>query len=174
MKLTRAALALFADYPPRRLLLQTRSPMVERDIDLIVRLGSHVIVSLTLETDDETVRRRLTPTSPSVARRIATAKRLRQAGIFVQLAISPMLPNRAVRFAQLVAGCADRVIVDTYVDGDGSGGRRSRALGIPQLYKRLGYEGWFEQGAEHDLIAAMRSRLGQERVLFSRDGFNAL
>ncbi|GEM_PF-2373652 len=174
MKLTRAALALFADYPPRRLLLQTRSPMVERDIDLLVRLGSHVIVSLTLETDDETVRRRLTPTSPSVARRIATAKRLRQAGIFVQLAISPMLPNRAVRFAQLVAGCADRVIVDTYVDGDGSGGRRSRALGIPQLYKRLGYEGWFEQGAEHDLIAAMRSRLGQERVLFSRDGFNAL
>jgi DNA repair photolyase len=174
MQLTRAALALFAQHPPRRLLLQTRSPMVERDTDLLMRLGAHVIVSITLETDDEEVRRRLTPTSPSVARRVATAKHLRQAGIFVQLAISPMLPNRADRFAQLAASCADRVIVDTYIDGDGSGGKRSRALGIPQLYEGLGYHGWFEKGAEHDLIAAMKTRLGEERVLFSRDGFNAL
>jgi DNA repair photolyase len=173
-KLTRAALALFAANPPGRLLLQTRSPMVERDIDLLVRLGSHVIVSLTLETDDETVRRRVTPTSPSVARRVATAKRLRQAGVFVQLAISPMLPNCADRFAALAASCADRVVVDTYIDGDGSGGKRSRALGIPQLYKHLGYEGWFEKGAQRNLLAALRSRLGEERVRFSRDGFNAL
>jgi DNA repair photolyase len=133
-----------------------------------------LIVSLTLETDDDEVRRRLTPTSPSVARRLAAARRLRAAGLFVQLAIAPMMPNHPQRFAELAAACADRVVIDTYVDGDGSGGRRSRALGIPELYHRLGYDGWFEKGAETTLIGAMRTRLGAERVLLSRAGFNTL
>ncbi len=174
MKLTRAALALMSRHRPRRLLLQTRSPMVERDIDVLRGMGRQVIVSLTLETDDDQVRRRLTPTSPSVARRVATAQRLRGAGIFVQLAIAPMMPNHPQRFAHLAAASADRVVIDTYVDGDGSGGRRSRALGIPELYRRMGYDGWFEKGAETALISAMQTRLGTERVLLSRAGFNTL
>src|SRR5208282_3229921 len=110
-------------------------------------------------------------TSPSVARRVAAAKRLRAAGIFVQLAIAPLMPNHPQRFAEIAAACADRVVIDTYVAGDGSGGRRSRALGIPELYARLGYDGWFEKGAETALISAMRSRLGADRVLYSREGF---
>lgn len=174
MRLTRAALEAFLRYPPRRLLLQTRSPMVERDIDLLMRMGPGVIVSLTLETDDDAVRRALTPTSPSVARRLTTASRLRAAGIFVQIAIAPMMPNHAERFAALVEPLAERVIVDTYFDGDGAGGKRSRALGMGELYAQLGYEGWFAPGAERELLAAMRSRLGPQRVLFSREGFNAL
>jgi len=72
-RLTRGALELFAERPPRRVLLQTRSPMVERDLDLLVRLRPRLIASITVETDDERVRRRLTPTSPAIARRLATA-----------------------------------------------------------------------------------------------------
>jgi hypothetical protein len=85
-----------------------------------------------------------------------------------------MMPNHPERLAELADGAADRVVVDTYCDGDGPGGRRSRALRMDELYARLGYEGWFRPGAERELIAAMRSRLGAERVLFSRDGFNAV
>src|SRR5512146_3010565 len=172
MRLTRGALDLFAQRPPRRVLLQTRSPMIERDLDLLMRLGPRLIASITVETDDEQVRRALTPTSPSIARRLTTARRLRAAGVFVQLAISPMMPNDPERLAELADGAADRVIVDTYFDGDGSNGRRSRALGMGELYARLGYEGWFRPGAERELMAAMRARLGAERVLFSRAGFN--
>ena len=174
MRLTRGALELFVRYPPRRLLLQTRSPMIERDLDLLLRLGPHVIASITVETDDEQVRRALTPTSPSIARRLAVARRLRAAGVFVQLAVSPMMPNHPERLAELAEGAADRVVVDTYFDGDGALGRRSRALGMGELYTRLGYEGWFRPGAERELMAAMRARLGSERVLFSREGFNAV
>ena len=39
MRLTRGALELFVRRPPRRVLLQTRSPMIERDLDLLTRLG---------------------------------------------------------------------------------------------------------------------------------------
>lgn len=174
LQLTRRCLEAFGRHPIRRLLVQTRSPMVERDIDLLRALGDRVIVSVTLETDDEKVRRAITPTSPSVARRLATCARIRAAGIFVQIAIAPMMPNNPVRLAGLVDGLADRVIVDTFFDGDGSGGSRSRALGMGQFYARLGYDRWFQPGAESDLLAALNARLGRDRVLFSREGFNAV
>src|ERR1700719_4092846 len=48
MRLTRGALELFVHRPPRRLLLQTRSPMIERDLDLLVRLGPRLIASITV------------------------------------------------------------------------------------------------------------------------------
>jgi len=174
LRISRGALEAFLEYPVRRVLLQTRSPMVERDIDLLRQMGDRVIVSITLETDDDKVRRAITPTSPSVERRLKTARTMRREGIPVQLAISPMLPNHPDGFAALADQAADRVIVDTYFAGDGSGGRRSRRLGIGELYDRLGYRGWFHPGAEAELLAAMRSRLGESRVLFSRDGFTAV
>jgi DNA repair photolyase len=173
-RLTRRAIEAFVRHPPRRLVLQTRSPLIERDLDVIGRLGSRVIASITLETDDDSVRRAITPTSPAVARRLTTMRRLRAAGIFTQIAIAPMLPNDPQRFADLAAEVADRAIVDTYFDGDGASGRRSRALGIGELYEHLGYADWFNPGAERELLAAMRARFGDDRVLFSRDGFNAV
>lgn len=174
LRITRGALAAFAERPPYRILLQTRSPLILRDIDLLRQLGDHLIASITVETDDESVRRAFTPTSPSIARRLDCARRLREAGIFTQIAIAPMLPNNAQHFATLADEVADRVIIDTYFDGDGSGGRRSRSLGMTEMYERLGYREWFRPGAEQELLEVMRSRLGRARVLFSRDGFNAV
>jgi DNA repair photolyase len=174
LRLTRRALEEFARNPPGRVVAQTRSPLIERDIDLLRQLGRRVIASITIETDDDGVRRAITPTSPSVGRRFATARRLREAGVFTQIAIAPMMPNDPVRFAAMIEDAADRVIVDTYFAGDGADGRRSRALGMGGLYRRLGYEKWFRPGAEKELLAAMRSRLGDDHVLFSREGFNAV
>jgi DNA repair photolyase len=172
--LTRAALEVFVRHPIRRILIQTRSPLIERDIEIIAALGDRAIVSLTLETDDDHVRRAITPTSPSIERRLRTARMFRARGIFVQLAVSPMMPNHPERFAELAADSADRVIIDTYFDGDGSGGARSKALGMRELYAEHGYEEWFRPGAERALVDAMKSRLGSDRVLMSRAGFTAV
>jgi DNA repair photolyase len=172
--ITAGALAALANRPPYRTLLQTRSPLIERDVGLLRKFGDRLIASITVETDDDMVRRAFTPTSPSVARRLVCARRLREAGIFTQLAIAPMLPNDAAHFAAVADEAADRVIIDTYFDGDGSGGRRSRALGMAALYERLGYREWFQPGAEQELLRVMRERLGHNRVLFSREGFNAV
>jgi DNA repair photolyase len=174
LAVSRGALAAFAERPPRRILLQTRSPMVERDIEVLQQLGGRLIASITVETDDEAVRRAFTPTSPSIARRLECARRLREAGIFTQIAISPMLPNNPGHFTSIVDEVADRVIIDTYFAGDGSGGRRSRRLGMAEMYERLGYHEWFQPGAEQELILEMRRQLSDDRVLFSRDGFNAV
>ena len=174
LELTRRSLEGFRRHRIRRLLVQTRSPMVERDIELLRTLAGSLIVSITLETDDESVRRAITPTSASVERRLRTCARLRAAGIFVQVAIAPMLPNHPARFAQMVGKVSDRVVLDTYFDGDGASGRRSRALGVGELYARLGYAKWFQPGAERELLASLQSQMGHDRVLFSRAGFNAV
>src|SRR5208282_6086012 len=48
LRLSRGALEAFLRFPPRRILLQTRSPMVERDLDILKQFGSRLIVSITL------------------------------------------------------------------------------------------------------------------------------
>src|ERR1700722_13294822 len=44
LRITRSALDAFVENPVRRVLLQTRSPMVERDLDLLMQLGDGATV----------------------------------------------------------------------------------------------------------------------------------
>ncbi len=175
LKLTRGILEVFAasgDFG--FLVVQTRSPMIERDVDLLQQLESRVAVSFTIETNREEVRRQITPTSPSIERRLATLERLTCAGLKTQAAISPVLPCDAEIFADLIAARATRAVVDTLVDGDGAGGRRSAELGMPELLQSLGYEDWLRRDAHAPLLDALRERMGAERVGFSQEGFNLL
>jgi DNA repair photolyase len=81
--LTRRAREAFARHPPRRLMIQTRSPLIERDLDVTGLLGHVRLLRSSSMTDDDSVRRATTPTSPAVARRLMTMRRLRAVGIFI-------------------------------------------------------------------------------------------
>src|ERR1700728_3184216 len=72
-QITRRAIELFVRHPPRRVVIQTRSPLIERDIGIIARLGPRAIASITLETDDDEVRRGGPPTPPSASPRAAAS-----------------------------------------------------------------------------------------------------
>ncbi len=175
LKLTRGLLEAFAaggDFG--FLVVQTRSPLVERDIDVLLQLGPRAAVSFTIETNREEVRRQITPASPSIDRRLKTLERLTAAGIRTQAAISPLLPCDPEAFAELIAPRASRAVVDTLLDGDGAGGRRSQALGMFELLTSLGYEDWLRRDAHMPLLKALRDRMGEARVGFSQDGFNLL
>ncbi len=175
LKITRGLLEVFAEAGDFGLLVvQTRSPLVERDADLLAQLGSRAWLSLTIETNREKVRQQITPASPSVERRLATLEKMKLAGIRVQAAISPVLPCDAEEFAELVAPRATRAVVDTLIHGDGAGGRRSAELGMPQLLRSLGYSDWLREEAHVPLFEALRERMGTGRVGFSQDGFNLL
>ena len=174
LQLTRRLLEVFSESGEFGwLVVQTRSPLVERDLELLVRLGSRVMVSITIETDSEDVRRKITPTSPSIARRLATLERLTSQGVETQAAISPILPCDPKRLAELVAPRARRAVVDTLVDGDGASGRRSAELGMPELLRDLGYADWMSGDAHLRLLAELRARMGDGCVGFSQEGFNS-
>lgn len=175
LKLTRGILEVFAESGDFGfLVVQTRSPLIERDIEALARLGSRVAVSFTIETNREEVRRQITPTSPSIERRLMTLERLTRAGLKTQAAISPVLPCDPEIFAELIAARSSRAVVDTLIDGDGAGGRRSAELGMPQLLQSLGYEDWLRGDAHLPLLEALRERMGADRIGFSQEGFNLL
>ena len=176
LRLTRGLLEVLAEMPEafEVVLLQTRSPLVERDLGLLERLRDKLWVSLTLETDDEQVRQALTPLSASVERRLATLERLTEAGLRVQAAVAPVLPCNPARLAALLAGRVTRVLVDTFFAGDGSGGRRTVRLGVGGLLVRLGYADWFTPDAHRVLLEALARHFPAEKIVFSQEGFAAV
>jgi len=169
LALTRGCLEVMARHPPAALLIQTRSPLVLRDIALL-RLLPRAGVSLTVTTADESVRRRFEPDSPSTAKRVAALAELRAAGIRVQAAISPLLPGDPERLAELLDPVVDRVVVDDFFRGDGAGGRRSQAA--LETLDRLGLGRWAQPGYAAEATAVLRRVLGPERVAESQEGFN--
>jgi DNA repair photolyase len=167
-RLTRGCLEVLAAHPPAALVLQTRSPLAERDLDVLARIPT-ALLSVTLTTDDERVRRLLEPDSPSIARRVALLGAARAAGVRTQAALAPLLPCDAERLAALVGPVADRVLVDDFFRGDGAGGRRSAAA-LARL-RAEGFGAWTEPGYAAEATAVLRRRLGADRVVESQAGF---
>jgi DNA repair photolyase len=167
-KLTRGCLEVMAQRPPAFLTLQTRSPLVQRDADLLARIPT-VLVSITVTTDDEHVRRLLEPNAPCIALRIDALAALRAAGVPTQAAVSPLLPCDAERLARRLEPVADRVVVDDFFRGDGAGGRRSRTA-LDRL-RTAGFGAWAEPGYADAAIEVFRRVFGAERVGISAEGF---
>ncbi|WP_139488599.1 SPL family radical SAM protein [Brevibacillus dissolubilis] len=169
-QVTRGLLEVLVEEPPAFLFVQTRSPLVVRDLDLLVRLRERVRVSITVETDLEEMRRQFTPAAPPLAARIKALAACRNAGLDVQAAVSPLLPCSG-SFAQKLRGVVDRVVLDTYQMGDGSGGKRTQRLGIDKLYQQLGAEEWYTGEAFQRVHAQFLEAFADGTVFVSQEGF---
>ena len=80
-------------YQGAHLTVQTRSPIVARDIDLFQSFLS-IRVNISVPTDDDEVRKCYEPNCASIERRLETAGKLVAAGIPVRICVSPMIPMR--------------------------------------------------------------------------------
>lgn len=84
------------------LVVQTRSPLVTRDIDLLTRL-EQVRVNMSITTDSDEVRKKFEPSCASIDRRLEALAEVSEAGIPVTVCISPMLPiENPARFAKRI------------------------------------------------------------------------
>ena len=128
-EITRGILELMVQVQPR-LTIQTRSPLVVRDLDLLKRF--HVVhVNMTVTTDSEQVRRVFEPGCPSCEQRLSAARTLADAGIDVGVTMTPLLPiEDPIQFARDVraTGAKRFVIQDFHAkDGDYVAGTRTAA-----------------------------------------------
>jgi DNA repair photolyase len=169
-QITRSLLEVMADEAPDFLLVQTRSPLVTRDIDLLLRLGERARVSMTVETDREDVRKRFAPAAPPIAARLNALARLREAGVSTQAAVAPLLPSSEY-FPGKLLPIADRVVLDDYFLGDGSGGRRSRSLGVERLYGEDERTVWYDPSAIRTIRERFAAVFPPERLRISQAGF---
>ncbi|WP_017815156.1 SPL family radical SAM protein [Paenibacillus shenyangensis] len=142
--ITRELLKAMLNDPPDTLQIQTRSPLITRDIDLLKELNKHcsLLVSMTIETDREDVRRIFAPHAPGIPLRIKALQQIREADILTQASLSPVLPFTP-DFPTLLKEAADRIWIDTLLIGDGARGSRSEKIGMRALFKENELQKWY-------------------------------
>jgi DNA repair photolyase len=90
--------------------VQTRSPLVLRDID-ILKGGRDLEAGLSVPTADDHIRALFEPDAPTIIARVRALDELHRAGIRTYAMIAPMLPG-AGGLAEMLAGKVDFVILD--------------------------------------------------------------
>ena len=92
VRLTRELLEeMSATHRQPRLVIQTRSPLVTRDIDLFKRF-THLRVNVTVTTDSDVIRKRFEPACPSIEQRLRALAELKAAGLNTGVCLTPLLP----------------------------------------------------------------------------------
>lgn len=168
-QITRALLEVMTRHKPDFLFVQTRSPLVTRDMDLLLELKGRVLVSMTVETDLEEVRKRFSPAAPPIPARLKALRELRAHGIPVQVAIAPALPF-SEKFPEILVEHVNRVCVDDFT-GDGSGGKRTNRLKIGDRYEELEKEHWYGGDVQKQVWKRLRTYFPEEQLLLSPVGF---
>lgn len=91
LELTRGILEEFIKYHQIKLVVQTRSPLVTRDIDLLKEFKT-IQVNMSITTDNEEVRKAFEPLCPSNQTRLKAITEIQKAGINSCITMTPLLP----------------------------------------------------------------------------------
>ena len=157
-RLTRSCLEILSEFGWGISIL-TRSPLITRDLDLLKSLPG-VSIGLSIPTDDDQVRRLLEPHAPPIPARIATLKKLHEAGLSPWVFIAPMLPLHPARLNELIRPYASRVMIDPL----------NYRTQVSQIFRRQGWDyeltdAYAEttRAALHDLFHGRLRNAGPER-----------
>lgn len=180
-RITGRILEAMAERPPDLLALQTHTPNVLWDEELLVSLSRRfpLSVQISVETDRESMGDPFPPHAYPIAARIAALRTLKEKGVESVAVVSPLWPIDDVEgFARRLEEAAGFVILDHFLIGDGSkdGSRTRKRLAMagasfPDLLSRAGFEEWTRLPALERVRETFLRVLGPERVGVSKDGF---
>ena len=154
-------LDVLIERPPAVFTLQTRGPLILRDIGRIAALARRatVRVSFSITTDREDVRRWYEPLCAPIPERLDVIRRLRASGIATYATLAPLLP------------CDPRALVDLAIEatgrdliGDPLHIRSTKKSGATtrDAARRIGavrgFDEWMDAGFQREIVAIMRSR----------------
>lgn len=91
--------------------IQTKSPLVVRDLDILVKLEK-IAVGMTVTTDNQKIADLFEPGAAPIEARLAALEKLHDAGITTFAFIGPILPGNAENLSRLLAGKVDSVLID--------------------------------------------------------------
>lgn len=135
LQLTRSLLQELADYHQVRLVVQTRSPLVVRDLDLLACLPA-VQVNMTITTDSERVRKVFEPLCPGNSVRLQAIAQVQAAGVPACITLTPLLPvedAHALAQALLATGVTRYIVQPFHTDrGKFTAGTRPEAMRLTQ------------------------------------------
>jgi DNA repair photolyase len=163
LMLTRGILEELVRHQPR-LLIQTRGPLVVRDLDVLRQFRS-VRVNLSIPTDSEEVRQVFEPKAPPLEKRWQALAELKEAGLPVGVCVTPMLPlDDPEAFVERIVALNPAVVVTQDFHDAGSGFGADTGAAARELLPR-----WAWGAADYRAcVERLRRRL---RVYEGADGF---
>jgi DNA repair photolyase len=171
-RVTRSVLEAMVRQPPDELIVQSHTHRAATYLDLYRELlpRCDLRIHVSIETDRERLPG-LPPPASSVTARFAAAQRLREAGVRVVITVSPLLPIQdAAAFFTRIATAADAVVIDHFIEGDGSAdGSRTLRTSLPAAMRHIDPRS--TDLAYRDEIVAIARRIMPGRVGVSAAGF---
>ena len=176
--LTRGLLEVMADGHTPKLVVQTRSPDVTRDIDLFRRIeenGGRVQVNMTVTTDDEDVRRSFEPFCPSNANRLDAIAEVQAGGVDACITMTPLLwVNAPEVFSEdLLATGVEKFIIQPFHFEKGKFTASTREEAVDLMSEKLGcdrasfrhtYQAHYDRA--HEVLQDRLPQLGEGKVGF--------
>lgn len=170
--ISRSLLDAMIEFPPDHVIVQTHTHNVLREADRIVELAKRTAVRLhiSIETDHDRIEG-LPPHASPIAARFDAARHFRSAGVPTVVTVAPLLPMADPEsFFRRAAECADAVVIDHFIQGDGSdNGQRTRKTQLPIVMSNL-LAGSADL-AYRDAIVSIARTILPGRVGVGRDGF---
>lgn len=169
-------LATVAAAPPAVFCLQTRGPLILRDVELLRRIP-RLRVSVSLTTNREDIRRLYEPHCAPFEDRLRVIRALREAGIDVYATLAPLLPCDPDELAEaaLEASGNDLVGDPLHVRSVKKSGATTREQAF-RLAERRGHQSWFNPDFQQQIVSRIEAaaRSQGRRFLTGPAGFALL
>lgn len=142
--------------PPRVFVIQTRGPLILRDLAMLSELSrcTALRVSFSLTTNREEIRRLYEPHCAPIPERIETIRRLREAGIDTFATLAPLLPCDPEVLAELALEATARDVIGDalHVRSVKPHGATSRAAAFA-ISERHEYSAWLDAEFQAEVTA---------------------
>lgn len=165
--------------PPKVFALQTRGPLVLRDLELLRELARRTTlrVSFSVTTNREDVRRLYEPLCAPIPERLATIGVLRDAAIETYATLAPLLPCDPEKLASLAIEASGRDLIGDplHVRSTKSRGATTREAAV-RVSEKQGYECWHDPAFQDSMVVRIRAAAGKAGFAFTTgpEGFSTL
>ena len=169
----------FITAPPRVLTIQTRGPMIVRDLAKLAVISerTNLRVSFSLTTDCEEIRRLYEPLCATLEERLSAMRQLRAAGIATYATLAPLLPCNPEALLDLAIGGTERdIICDPFhVREVKTSGATTREAAL-RISDKRGYAEWHNPEFQADVVERLRAKAcaAGRRLVAGVDGFRLL
>jgi DNA repair photolyase len=141
--------------PPKVFVIQTRGPLIVRDLALLVELAQRTTlrVSFSITTNREAVRKLYEPHCPTLDCRWKAIGELRRAGITTYATLAPLLPCDPEELAALAMDATDRDIIGDplHIRSVKPRGATTREAALA-ISERHGFSEWLDPAFQREVL----------------------
>ncbi len=154
-----AVLKSLIEVPPRVFTIQTRGPLILRDLDFLQQLAQRTAlrVSFSITTDRDEIRRIYEPHCATIEQRFLAIRDLRAAGISTFATLAPLLPCDPERLVGLALEATENAIIadPLHIRATKPRGATTREAAL-RISARHGFLEWHDAKFQAGIVDRMR------------------